>query len=198
MTYFPPDTQNGTIDPFLITSDSTCGGEYEYMRRYTTLNDPTDIGNVIINNLYISDWLTVGDCQPNQTTPLPFIEPLSQILRPRNQLNLKRGFYVQDTVGIGLTTDEKVDRTTQLYIDTTYNPNAILALKVIGDVSVDGAFLLGGSDIGELLDQIQEDITTIQGDITTIQGDITTIQGDITTIQGDISSLDQRITDLGG
>jgi len=46
MTYFPPDTQNGTIDPWpptiIIRNDSS----YEYARRYGTLEDPPDLGSI--------------------------------------------------------------------------------------------------------------------------------------------------------
>jgi hypothetical protein len=55
-------------------------------------------------------------------------EPLVQILRPKHA---KRGLYVKDTVGIGTTTDRRI----QLYVDSTNNPcpDKTHALCVVGN-----------------------------------------------------------------
>ena len=55
-------------------------------------------------------------------------EPLVQILRPKHG---KRGLYVKDTVGIGITTDRRI----QLYVDSTNNPctDKTHALYVVGN-----------------------------------------------------------------
>lgn len=53
MTYFPPSTQNGTIDPFPPTIISLNDTEYEYARRYGTLEDPPDLGSIATGKLAI-------------------------------------------------------------------------------------------------------------------------------------------------
>lgn len=53
-----------------------------------------------------------------------------------------------------------------------------------------------GSETQNVLEQMQDEITTLQGNVTVIQNDITTIEGDITTIQGDITTIEGDITDL--
>jgi hypothetical protein len=53
MTYFPPSTQNGTIDPFPPTKVTVNGTEYEYARRYGTLEDPPDLGSIATGTLAI-------------------------------------------------------------------------------------------------------------------------------------------------
>ena len=60
-------------------------------------------------------------------------EPLVQILRPKHG---KRGLYVKDTVGIGTTTDRRI----QLYVDYTNNPciDKTHAIVAIGPVQITG------------------------------------------------------------
>lgn len=59
-------------------------------------------------------------------------EPLVQILRPKHD---KRGLYVKDMVGIGTTTDRRI----QLYVDNSSNPcpDKSHALYVIGNSTFD-------------------------------------------------------------
>lgn len=72
MTYFPPDTQNGTIDPFPYSTVSFGGKEYEKMRRYGTLADPQTIDEVgaenifVNNNQYVNNRLGIGTTNPLQ------------------------------------------------------------------------------------------------------------------------------------
>jgi hypothetical protein len=58
MTYFPPDTQNGTIDPFPPTIISLNGVDYEYARRYGTLEDPPDLTSIVAERLSLVGFVT--------------------------------------------------------------------------------------------------------------------------------------------
>lgn len=146
-------------DPYPITSFDIGEDNFEYLRRYTTLNYPVDIQNTTIIKLYVSDWLTIGDYEPTVTSGT---EPLLQILKPKNTNNNKRGVYVEDTVGIGVTITEKVDETIQLLVDTTYNSEATLAIKSIGDVSIVGSLSLNGSDLATTLSQLEQRISALE------------------------------------
>lgn len=53
MTYFPPSTQNGTIDPWPPTIVNVNNSRYEYARRYGTLEDPPDLGSIATGKLAI-------------------------------------------------------------------------------------------------------------------------------------------------
>jgi hypothetical protein len=53
-------TENGTIDPFEVTIISPGGENYEYVRRYTTLNDPQDAGDIAARRLYVTEFEIIG------------------------------------------------------------------------------------------------------------------------------------------
>lgn len=147
-------------EPYGITSFEIDEENYEYIRRYTTLNAPANARNVVIDKLFIFDWLTIGDYEPKVLEPK--IEPLVQILSPRRVDNTRRGFYVKDTVGIGVTVTQKIDKTIQLFVDTTYNPDATLAIKSVGDVSIIGSLIVNETDISTLLSQLDQRITALE------------------------------------
>lgn len=51
------------IDPFPVTYNiipPQNGNQYEYVRRYTTEEDPADISNLIVNKLYVTDFEIIG------------------------------------------------------------------------------------------------------------------------------------------
>jgi hypothetical protein len=58
MTYFPPDTQNGTIDPWPPTIITVNDTDYEYARRYGTLEDPPDLGSIATGTIAIVGVVT--------------------------------------------------------------------------------------------------------------------------------------------
>ena len=152
-------TPEFTEDPYSIVSFDIGEDSFEYLRRYTTLNNPADIQNATINKLFVSDWLTVGNYEPTVTSGT---EPILQVLKPKNASNNKRGLYVEDTVGIGVTTTEKIDETIQLLVDTTYNSEATLAIKSIGDVSIVGALLINGSDLSTTINELEQRISALE------------------------------------
>ena len=53
-------TENGTIDPYPVTIISPGGNDYEYVRRYTTLNDPQDAGDIAARRLYATEFEIIG------------------------------------------------------------------------------------------------------------------------------------------
>jgi hypothetical protein len=76
-------------------------------------------------------------------------EPLVQILRPKHS---KRGLYVKDTVGIGTTTDRRV----QLFVDFTNNPcpDKTHALGVIGTSFFSGRVGIATTNPQQILDVV--------------------------------------------
>lgn len=77
---------------------------------------------------FFEDLTLYGDYRSIGTLDEFHPEPLVQILRPKHG---KRGLYVKDTVGIGTTTDRRI----QLYVDSTNNPctDKTHALYVVGN-----------------------------------------------------------------
>lgn len=60
LSYFPPDTQDGTIDPFPPTIVNLNGVNYEYARRYGTLEDPPDLTNIMGERIALVGIITSG------------------------------------------------------------------------------------------------------------------------------------------
>lgn len=120
---------------FYYGDEDPGNGSLPSHKRWATFME-TDTGLKEAWNFF-EDLVLVGDYESIGTLDVNHPEPLVQILRPDHT---KRGLYVRDTVGIGTTTDKRV----QLYVDSTNNSDATHALKVIGNVEVQGTLSFGG------------------------------------------------------
>ena len=60
MSIIESNTENGTVDPYPINNVSFDGKDYEYIRRYGSLISPQDVNNLITDNLYVTDSISIG------------------------------------------------------------------------------------------------------------------------------------------